>query len=341
MEFDSGPTTIVQTSLVSSFEDNLPVDDALATLTRADYGVDLTLNTELDPGAYTVWWVIFNNPEFCEGDCDADDLDTPSVDASIFWATGEVVGDDGIGEFSALLPEGVIPDGPDQVALLGDGNGLKDAFSAEIHNIVRSHGLVLPELEEEQITTLNAGCPPNECEDVQFAVFPSVAVPEPQLIEVFGSLDTDVIEVTGSKQLVFAGEGDDLIDASIASQGGNRIYGGSGNDTSILGVGDRLVGAEGADRFFVTNSGDNIITGGEGADQYWVAVATIPDTANIITDFSLDEDVIGIAGLDVGFEDISITSMEGDALIAVNDSQLAILQGIDSTSLSANNFAFV
>ncbi|WP_228059602.1 hypothetical protein [Plectonema radiosum] len=104
------------------------------------------------------------------------------------------------------------------------------------------------------------------------------------------------------------------------------------------------------------SGGDNIITGGAGADQFWIATAEIPDAANIITDFTLGEDVLGIAGLSIGFDvilfdfildeegigfdDLSITQQEDNTLIAVNGSDLAILQGIVATSLSEDNFAF-
>ncbi len=164
---------------------------------------------------------------------------------------------------------------------------------------------------------------------------------------VFGSLEADVIEVSGSNQLIFAGTEDDLIDA-IDSEGDNRIYGSSGDDTFILGTGDprsgsrgdRLVGAEGSDRFFVTSGGNNTITGGEGTDQFWIAVAEIPESANIITDFTLDEDVLGIAGLGIGFDDLSLTQDGDNTLIAANGSDLATLLGVESESLSADNFAF-
>ncbi len=132
----------------------------------------------------------------------------------------------------------------------------------------------------------------------------------------FGTTDIDIIELEGSDRLVFAGEGNDLVDAAIASEGNNRIYLDDGDDLAILGTGDRLVGAEGVDRFFVTNGGDNTITGGEGADQFWLANAQFPESTNTITDFESGVDVIGIAGLGIGFEELSITDSNGDALIA-------------------------
>ena len=89
------------------------------------------------------------------------------------------------------------------------------------------------------------------------------------------------------------------------------------------------------------SGGDNILTGGAGADQFWIATAETPDATNIITDFTSGEDVLGIAGLGIGFDDLSITEQDGNTLIAANNSELAILQGVGADILNADNFAFV
>ena len=156
---------------------------------------------------------------------------------------------------------------------------------------------------------------------------------------IFGSLDGDTLEVEGSNQLIFAGAENDLIDTT-ASEGDNRVYGQSGDDTFILGEGDRLFGGEGDDNFFVLSDGDNILTGGSGEDQFWIATAEIPDVANIITDFTSGEDVLGIAGLGIGFADLSITQQDADTLISRADNSLAKLLGISANSLTAANFEF-
>ena len=155
----------------------------------------------------------------------------------------------------------------------------------------------------------------------------------------FGTLEADEIEVTLGNQLVFAGEDDDLIDAT-ASGGSNRIYAGAGDDTLILGSEDRIFGDVGDDRFFATSGGDNLITGGVGADQFWIANAAIPESPNTVTDFTSGEDVIGIAGLGIGFDDLAFTQQDDNTLISVDDSELVILTGVNSNSLSAANFAF-
>ncbi|MEO0935459.1 MAG: calcium-binding protein, partial [Cyanobacteria bacterium J06641_2] len=54
----------------------------------------------------------------------------------------------------------------------------------------------------------------------------------------FGTINADIVEVEGSNGIIFAGSSDDLIDASISSEGNNRIYASSGDDTVILGSSD-------------------------------------------------------------------------------------------------------
>ena len=159
--------------------------------------------------------------------------------------------------------------------------------------------------------------------------------PEPN----FSSLEGDFTEVTGSNGLVFTGAGDDLIDASL-SGGNNRIYAGGGNDTVILGAKDYISGAVGDDIFYANSGGDNTITGGEGEDQFWIAVGEIPESANTITDFTAGEDVIGIV-LGISFDDLSLTQDGDNTLIAAGGNDLATLLGVESTSLSTDNFAFV
>ena len=205
--------------------------------------------------------------------------------------------------------------------------------------------------ETQQLTVTTYGILPYTVEDIpddptilerqpevisQFVVNPQVDPLPP----VFGTVDADTLEVEGSKNIVFAGEDDDVIDASLA-EGNNRIYGNSGDDTFILGAGDRAVGGDGDDRFFAQAGSGNTITGGKGADEFWIAVAEIPDAANTITDFMAGEDVLGIAGLGADFGQLEISNQQGSAAIALNGNDLAYLDGIEASSLTAADFAFV
>jgi len=142
------------------------VQGASSTLVRTNDEITMTIHTsELEEGAaYTVWWVIFNNPGSCESGCGLDDLFRAGVDASVLWATGHVIGNNGVGNFAANLGEGK-PKG--QVLF---GPGLQDAEGAEAHFIVRSHGQPIPGLVAQQIHTFGGGCSINACADVQFGI---------------------------------------------------------------------------------------------------------------------------------------------------------------------------
>uniref|UniRef100_UPI00065055B9 DVUA0089 family protein n=2 Tax=Crocosphaera watsonii TaxID=263511 RepID=UPI00065055B9 len=159
----------------------------------------------------------------------------------------------------------------------------------------------------------------------------------PTLVPNFGTLDGEIIEV-GSDELVFGGAGDDFID-TFAGTGGNRLYGQSGDDTFILGSNDRALGGSGDDSFFFLG-GESTATGGSEADQFWIAVSEIPEAANLVTDFTGGEDVLGISGLGIGFDDLSITQQDADTLIALGNDELAKLLGVTASSLSAADFAF-
>jgi hypothetical protein len=140
-------------------------------LVRTPDGVSMNLQTTgLEPGAaYTVWWVVFNNPGSCRDGCGEDDLGNSNVQATVLWATGHVIGDNGVGNFAAYLAEGDTSDvGP--FGLPGDDMGLIDSTQAEIHLVVRTHGPPIPGRVKEQISTFEGGCDVNACEDQQFAV---------------------------------------------------------------------------------------------------------------------------------------------------------------------------
>jgi hypothetical protein len=165
------------TSDVQRFSDDSTVDGSLSKLVRTDRGVSMTIHTsDLDPGPHTNWWVIFNNPAACSGGvCGEDDvfvfdngnlIGTPGVNLSILRAAGNIVGNNGVGNFAGHLNVG---DTTEQIG--GSGNGLENPRGAEIHLIVRSHeGKVTPGEVDDQIHTVNGGCPPNTCTDVQFAI---------------------------------------------------------------------------------------------------------------------------------------------------------------------------
>lgn len=177
----SGGSSDRQTSDVFWLSDITQVEGADARLTRTDSGVSYNLRTTgLTKGhAVSIWWVIFNNPDACDGACAGADLFDPAVNAAVMSGGGNVVGDSGRSSFADHLNEGEITnEHPD----FEDGPGLTDARGAEIHIVVRSHGPKLEEHMPEQLKTFGAGCTDfleagtmptdeGECADVQFAAF--------------------------------------------------------------------------------------------------------------------------------------------------------------------------
>jgi len=175
---------------------------------------------------------------------------------------------------------------------------------------------------------------------------------------VFGGIGNDFIDNTASggshiysgngSNEIFAGTGDRIIGgddadtiSTVAGGGMNRVYARGGDDLLTLGSDDRVMGQDGDDRIFFLGS-NSIATGGEGADQFWIANGELPvDGPNTITDFTSGEDVLGIAGLGIGEVANLSLSGETDTTIAALGVDVAVLLGVNSTDLSADNFAFV
>ncbi|MEA5583315.1 alkaline phosphatase [Nodularia harveyana UHCC-0300] len=147
---------------------------------------------------------------------------------------------------------------------------------------------------------------------------------------------TDTIYV-GNGDRSFGGSGNDVIDATDAT--GYRISGGAGMDTFYLGADGRALGGDGDDKFFVQEGGGNLISGGAGADQFWIVTGDLPMTPNTIVDFEMGTDVLGIAsqGADFGFDNLTLT---GDSIM-IGATTVAMLNGVNTTGLTAADFAFM
>lgn len=135
---------------------------------------------KLDPGdAYTVWAVVFNNPDRCsDGVCGEDDVflapGVPDVggpaDPSVMWS-----GIGGVADDKGRLARGteiLVDSAPGQV-LFGDGLTTVDA---EIHFVIQDHGEASDDAATllAQTTTFLGGCDTDpatpDCVDVQFSI---------------------------------------------------------------------------------------------------------------------------------------------------------------------------
>ncbi len=147
--------------------------------------------TDLNPNsAFTLWAAVFNRPDGCTTNpagpvhCSAADfVPVPNpARASAFNIGAFVTGLDGTANVSFHIPSGAPPDGA--FVLWGVG-GLNDngvspglhagnGFGAEVHVVIRAHGVIIPAAIAAQLSTFNGGCPPNMCGNVQVAPFPRV-----------------------------------------------------------------------------------------------------------------------------------------------------------------------
>ncbi len=156
----------------------------------------------------------------------------------------------------------------------------------------------------------------------------------------FGAAGSDtLVVIEGSSQLLFGGSGNDTLTSGGSN---NRLYGGSGDDILNSNTNDYLFGGDGDDVLFAGQKGGNRLTGGAGADQFWIANASLPTAKNVVTDFTLGVDVIGIGGISgvTKFSDLTLTQQGSDTLVKTGNTELASLLGITANTLTANNFAF-
>ncbi len=153
----------VTTATVHAFPEGAVKTGASSTLVRNSNGATATfLSPNLTVGdVYTLWWVIFNHPENCSnGVCNLDDVvpfpGNVAAGVSLIYGAGHLIPTSGRGNFAAHL--GV---GDTRGAMFGPG--LTDPLNAEIHVVLRTHGPVIPEMLDQQLSTFAGGCEVNTC----------------------------------------------------------------------------------------------------------------------------------------------------------------------------------
>ncbi len=161
-----------------------------------------------------------------------------------------------------------------------------------------------------------------------------------------GTSSANVSVAVGGTQI--GGSGNDTLtgtegnDILIGGRGNDSLIGNAGNDTLIGGNGtDFLVGSAGNDLLDGGN-GDDTLTGGLGTDTLTdgngqdIFVFASGEGIDTITDFNLGTDKIGLAeGLTFGN-----LSFSGNQILIGSD-VLAVLTGVNTTTLTASNFVTV
>lgn len=171
-----------------------PTKSSKATLKRGNDYIQFNIHTTgLPPGAYTVWYVIFNNPGECNGPgdlggaCAEPDLFLSST--AVVWATGKVVKANGVGNFSDRIYVG--EQRSETILLGGDLTApLANPKGCEVHLIIKYHGAASddPDILYAQLSTLLGNCGPGDgsnsfdagpafgiqCFDPQLSIFPGL-----------------------------------------------------------------------------------------------------------------------------------------------------------------------
>jgi predicted extracellular nuclease/2',3'-cyclic-nucleotide 2'-phosphodiesterase (5'-nucleotidase family) len=194
---------------------------------------------------------------------------------------------------------------------------------------------------------------------------------------VFGSDGDDEIAARGG-QRIFAGDGNDIIGSVPGSPGGNFIDGGAGNDLLIArqndvldggngndylsaadgrgnnvlnggagddllfgGINDVLNGGAGNDVLYAGRGG-NFLTGGSGIDQFWIGFNSLPESVNVVTDFTPGEDVIGFRGVAgvSSFADLTLIQVGTDTLIRAAGRDIARFQGVQVGQITSDRIVF-
>ena len=152
--------------------------------------------------------------------------------------------------------------------------------------------------------------------------------------QIFTGSGQDVI-YAGSRDVITGGGGDDAIWALDGD--GNRLSGGLGNDTFIIGSADnRALGGAGNDKFSILEAaGSNHLNGGGGTDQFWLisGAGDLPAAKQFVIDFKPGEDMVGLQG--VGFSSLSFIQMGADTLLKVAGVEVGHFTNLSAASLNS------
>jgi glycerophosphoryl diester phosphodiesterase len=156
---------------------------------------------------------------------------------------------------------------------------------------------------------------------------------------IFTGSGVDII-YAGTRDVITGGGGDDWFSAEGGD--GNRLSGGLGTDTFIIGSSsNRALGGAGDDKFYVLGgAGTNYLNGGAGNDQFELisGPGDLPSAKQFVMDFKPGEDKVGLQG--VAFSTLSFSQVGADTLLKVAGVDIGHFTNLSVTSLnSQSNFA--
>lgn len=152
-----GPTVAEDGAAIHRTENGVTASVSMTTPAPGSYNYPVGPTASGVPGhpeAFSLWAFIFFNPEACDGDCDAADLQgNPDVVAGAFNAAGHIVGGPNLTLTGHVNHRTPTFGGP-MAETLGEALSLGfDLADAEIHLAVAPHGALDPELMPASIKT--------------------------------------------------------------------------------------------------------------------------------------------------------------------------------------------
>lgn len=152
-----------------------PVPHAFSTLLRRETSVSAELHTsQLTPGyTYTLWWVVFNNPDACEantsGEPGVPPCGLPDVAAAlgghgnpaeigILFAGGGVVGPTGRVNIGTILDVDSTIGCQTANLFAALCTPLTNPMGAQVDLVLHDHGPPVPGLVDEQTGSFEGGC---------------------------------------------------------------------------------------------------------------------------------------------------------------------------------------
>ncbi|MDJ0688252.1 MAG: hypothetical protein QNJ41_07070 [Xenococcaceae cyanobacterium MO_188.B32] len=171
----------------------------------------------------------------------------------------------------------------------------------------------------------------------------------------FGNGGNDLLFGEDGNDKLFGGKDDDIL---IGGDGHDNLYGGQSNDVILGGKdNDKLFGDSGSD-ILIGNAGqddiygglgDDLLMGGEDKDKLYggsgsdIFIFGNGDGKDLIFDYKVGEDKIGLVEGELTFDDLTITQQNKNTVIGVSSTneQLAVLKFVNASSLTANDFAIV
>ncbi|MDI9637039.1 S8 family serine peptidase [Geitlerinema splendidum] len=160
----------------------------------------------------------------------------------------------------------------------------------------------------------------------------------------YGNQGQDTLYGGKGNDTLYGGKDNDLLlgnvgeDTLVGNQGNDTLYGGKGNDVLRGGQGNDLVFGDQGNDVLYGDLGNDTLRGGEGRDVF-----VLGTESDVFADFTPGEDLIGLSS-GLSFSNLSIaqgTGTNANNTIITNTQTgaiLAILQGVNSSSLGASDF---